>query len=65
MIADFLPRFLVMLIIIALGSAFLLKYILRIVLSVTKLDQVSEQAGASGILRAAHLPSMTALISRS
>src|ERR1700693_5439762 len=67
MIADFLPRFLVMLIIIVLGLlvAFLLKYILRIVLSVTKLDQVSEQAGASGILRAAHLPSMTALISRS
>jgi hypothetical protein len=67
MIADFLPRFVVMLIIIVLGLlvAFLLKYILRIVLSVTKLDQVSEQAGASGILRAAHLPSMTALISRS
>src|ERR1700693_253989 len=67
MIADFLPRFLVMLIIIVLGLlvAFLLKYILRIVLSVTKHDQVSEQAGASGILRAAQLPSMTALISRS
>src|ERR1700693_491050 len=67
MIADFLPRFLVMLIIIVLGLlvAFLLKYILRIVLSVTKLDQVSEQAGASGILRAAHLPSMTVLLSRS
>ena len=67
MIADFLPRFLVMLIVIVLGLlvAFLLKYILRIVLSVTKLDQVSEQAGASGILRAAHLPSMTALLSRS
>jgi hypothetical protein len=67
MIADFLPRFLVMLTIIVLGLlvAFLLKYILRIVLNLTKLDQVSEQAGASRILRIANLPSMTALLSRS
>src|ERR1700680_465681 len=67
MIADFLPRFLVMLIIIVLGLlvAFLLKYILRGVLSLTKLDRVSEEAGASRILRSAHLPSMTVLLSRS
>jgi hypothetical protein len=67
MIADFLPRFLVMLIIIVLGLvvAFLLKYILRAVLSLTKLDRVSEEAGASRILRIAHLPSMTVLLSRS
>jgi hypothetical protein len=67
MIADFLPRFLVMLIIIVLGLliAFALKYILRLVLSLTKLDRVSEEAGASRILRIAHLPSMTALLSRS
>ncbi len=67
MVADFLPRFLVMLIIIVLGLlvAFVLKYILRVVLNLTKLDQVSEEAGASRILRIAHLPSMTALISRS
>jgi hypothetical protein len=67
MIADFLPRFLVMLIIIVLGLlvAFVLKYILRIVFGVTKLDLVSEEAGASRILRIAHLPSMTALLSRS
>jgi hypothetical protein len=67
MIADFLPRFLVMLIIIVLGLlvAFVLKYILRIILSLTKLDRVSEEAGASRILRIAHLPSMTALLSRS
>ena len=67
MIADFLPRFLVMLIIIVLGLlvAFVLKYILRIVLNLTKLDRVSEEAGASRILRIAHLPSMTALLSRS
>jgi hypothetical protein len=67
MIADFLPRFLVMLIVIVLGLlvAFALKYILRIILSLTKLDRVSEEAGASRILRIAHLPSMTALLSRS
>ena len=67
MIADFLPRLLVMLIIIVIGLvvAFLVKYILQIVLNLTKLDRVSEQAGASGILRVAHLSSMTALISRS
>ena len=67
MVADFLPRLLVMLIIIAIGLlvAFILKYVLRIVLNLTRLDQVSEQAGASRILRIAHLPSMTALISRS
>jgi small-conductance mechanosensitive channel len=67
MIADFLPRFLVMLIIIVLGLvvAFLLKYILRAVLGLTKLDRVSEEAGASRILRIAHLPSMTVLLSRS
>jgi hypothetical protein len=67
MVADFLPRFLVMLTIIVLGllAAFVLKYILRIVLSLTKLDRVSEEAGASRILRIANLPSMTALLSRS
>jgi small-conductance mechanosensitive channel len=67
MIADFLPRFLVMLIIIVLGLlvAFVLKYILRAVLGLTKLDRVSEEAGASRILRIAHLPSMTVLLSRS
>jgi hypothetical protein len=67
MIADFLPRFLVMLIIIALGLlvAFVLKYIVRAVLGLTKLDRVSEEAGASRILRIAHLPSMTVLLSRS
>jgi small-conductance mechanosensitive channel len=67
MIADFLPRFLVMLIIIVLGLlvAFLLKYILRAVLRLTKLDRVSDEAGASRILRIAHLPSMTVLLSSS
>jgi small-conductance mechanosensitive channel len=67
MIAEFLPRFLAMLIIIAIGLlvAFVLKYILRALLGLTKLDRVSEEAGASRVLRMAHLPSMTELLSRS
>lgn len=67
MIAEFLPRFLVMLIIIAIGLlvAFALKYILRALLRLTKLDRVSEEAGASRVLRMAHLPSITELLCRS
>lgn len=67
MIAEFLPRFLVMLIIIVIGLlvAFVLKYILRALLGLTKLDRVSEEAGASRVLRMAHLPSMTELLCRS
>ena len=65
--AIFLPRILVMLIVIALGLivAFVLKYISRAFLGFTKLDRASEQAGASSILRTAHLPSMSVLLSRS
>ena len=67
MIAEFLPRFLVMLIIVLIGLlvAFLLKYILRAFLRFTKLDRVSEVSGASHVLRMAHLPSMTEVLSRS
>jgi small-conductance mechanosensitive channel len=66
MITDFLPRFMVMLIIIVIGLvvALLFKYILRAILRLTKLDRVSEEAGASRILRLAHLPSMSVLLSR-
>jgi small-conductance mechanosensitive channel len=67
MIAEFLPRFLVMLIIVALGLfiAVVLKYIVRALLRLTKLDRVSEEAGASRVLRMADFPSMTELLSRS
>jgi small-conductance mechanosensitive channel len=67
MIAEFLPRFLVMLIIIVIGLlvALALKYILRALLGLTKLDRVSDDAGASRVLRMAHLPPMTELLSRS
>ena len=67
MVAEFLPRFLVMLIIILFGllMAVVVKYILRAILRLTKLDRVSEQSGATRVLRMAHLPSMTELLSRS
>jgi maltose alpha-D-glucosyltransferase/alpha-amylase len=67
MIAEFLPRFLVMLIIVLIGLlvALVLRYILRGVLGLTKLDRVAEQSGASRVLRMAHLPSMSELLSRS
>jgi preprotein translocase subunit Sss1 len=67
MIADFLPRFVVMLTIILAGLliAFLLKSILRSILHLTKLDRISEQAGASRVLRKAAMPSMSEFLSRS
>jgi small-conductance mechanosensitive channel len=67
MIAEFLPHFLVMVCIILIGLvvAFVLKQILRTTLRFTKLDRVSEEAGASRVLRLAHLPSMSELLSRS
>jgi Conserved TM helix len=67
MLTEFLPHLLVMLIIILVGLvvAFVLKYILRTFLRLTRLDRVSEEAGASRVLRMAHLPSMSELLSRS
>jgi len=49
MFAEFLPRLLVMLVIVAVGLvvAYALKTILRAVLHVTRLDRLSEEAGAS------------------
>jgi small-conductance mechanosensitive channel len=67
MIIEFLPRFLVMLIVVFIGLfvAWVFKYIVRAVLGLTRLDRVSDQGGASHVLRIAHLPSMTELLSRS
>jgi hypothetical protein len=67
MFADFLPRLVVMLVIVVVGLlvAYVLKTVLRAVLHVTKLDRLSEEAGASRFLRMAALPSMTELLSRS
>jgi hypothetical protein len=67
MIAEFLPRLVVMLVIILSGLlvAYALKYVVRAVLRLTKLDRLSEEAGASRVLRMAALPSMTEVLSRS
>jgi Conserved TM helix len=67
MVAEFLPRLVVMLVIILAGFlvAYLLKFVLRGLLHLTKLDRLSEEAGASRVLRMAALPSMTEVLSRS
>jgi small-conductance mechanosensitive channel len=67
MMAEFLPRLVVMLIIglVGLLIAFSLKYLLRAILHFTRLDRLSEESGASRILRHAALPSITELLSRS
>jgi Mechanosensitive ion channel, conserved TM helix len=66
MLAEFLPRFLVMLIIVLIGwvVAYVLKIIVRGILRVAKVEKVSEEAGASRLLRKADLPPMTELLSR-
>lgn len=67
MVAEFLPRFLVMLIIVAVGLlvAALLRYIFRVLLHWTRLDRFSEETGATRMLRKAALPSVTELLSTS
>ena len=67
MMAEFLPRLVVMLIIglVGLLIAFALKYLLRAILHLTRLDQLSEESGGSRILRRAALPTITELLSRS
>jgi hypothetical protein len=66
MIAEFLPRFVVMFIIMSLGwlVALLLKYLVRAILGLTKLDRLSEESGASQVLRKAALPTISELLSR-
>jgi len=67
MLAEFLPRFVVMLVIILAGLlvAYVLRYLVRMLLRVTKLDRLSDEAGASRVLRMAALPSMSEVLSRS
>jgi small-conductance mechanosensitive channel len=66
MLAEFLPHFLLMVVVILIGwlVAYLLKIILRGILRVTKVEKMSEEAGASRLLRRAELPSMTELLCR-
>lgn len=67
MVADFLPRLIVMLTLILVGwvIALLLKRILRSVLNWLKLDRFSEKSGASQVLQKAALPSLSELLCRS
>lgn len=67
MIAEFLPRVVVMLVIVLTGVlvAYVFKYVARTILRLTKLDRLSEEAGASRVLRMAALPSMTDFLSQS
>ncbi|HEX4486439.1 MAG TPA: hypothetical protein VH088_09250 [Terriglobales bacterium] len=65
-IAQFLPRLLVMLVIVLVGwlIAYVLKSIIRSILRVTKFDKLSEDAGASQLLKKAALPPSSELLSR-
>jgi hypothetical protein len=64
--AHYLPRLVVMLIIALVGwvIAWLLKVIVRSILRLTKFSKLSENAGATQLLKQAALPSSTELVSR-
>lgn len=66
MLAEFLPHLLLMLVVILVGwlIAYVLKVILRGIFRVAKVEKISEEAGASRLLRRAELPTMTELLSR-
>ena len=63
--AHFVPRFIVMLIVIAAGFviAFLLKLILRAILRISRFERLSENAGTASMLSKAALPSTSELLS--
>jgi hypothetical protein len=65
-VARFLPRLVVMLVIALVGwlIASILKWALRSILQLAKFDKLSENAGASQLLKQAALPSSTELLSR-
>jgi hypothetical protein len=64
--AHLVPRLIVMLVIVLVGwaIAFLLKWLLRSILQLTKFDRLSQKAGASQLLNHAALPSPAELVSR-
>src|ERR1017187_8592514 len=64
--AHFLPRLIVMLILISVGwvIAYFVKVALRSVLRLIKFDKLSEKAGASQLITKAALPPATELLSR-
>jgi hypothetical protein len=63
--AHFVPRFIVMLIVIAAGFviAYLLKLILRAILRISRFERLSENAGTASMLSKAALPSTSELLS--
>ena len=63
--AHFVPRFIVMLIVIAAGFviAYLLKLILRTILRISRFERLSENAGTATMLSKAALPSTSELLS--
>lgn len=65
-VAKFLPRLMVMLIIVLIGwvAAYILKSIVRSILRLAKFDRLSEDTGATQFLRKVALPSFTELVSR-
>jgi Conserved TM helix len=65
-IAQFVPRLMVTLIIVLIGwaVAWLLKTIVRSILRIARFDRLSEDAGATQLLRKAALPSSSELLSR-
>jgi len=65
-VAHYLPRLIVMLIIVLIGwvIAYLLKLVVRSLLRLTKFSKLSENAGAAQLLHQAALPSSTELASR-
>ena len=64
--AHYLPRLIVMLILVLAGwlIAYIAKVILRSILRLIKFDRLSEDAGASQLLNKAALPSATEMLSR-
>lgn len=64
--AHYLPRLIVMLILVLAGwlIAYVVKVILRSALRLIKFDRLSENAGASQLLNKAALPSATEMLSR-
>ncbi len=64
--AHYLPRFIVMLILALAGwaAAFVVKVILRSILRLIQFDRLSENAGASQLLKKAALPPASEVVSR-
>jgi hypothetical protein len=65
-VAHYLPRVIVMLVIVLIGwlIAYLMKVIVRSVLRLTRFSKLSEHTGAAQLLNQAALPSSTELLSR-